>query len=420
MASARDLGSTGSGHGPESVLIRPSDGALIVGEGGGVGTTIDLHLIHLSGDTVTSDVRFTVGQQTMFPSLGIPQCALLADGDVLVGVFGIGSGPLAGFSIGRINLSTGAVTGVPVTLPIGVIPGVNALCVDDSSNTCYFSMHNGGPSATLFSVPIQGGTAQAIVTVPANISNLLLRPDQGTVLASSLADAMGDAHVFEIDPATGQFTTCSPGFGRINALAWESVTGNLAAAAWTPANQYCAVRLGPWAACSSNPLSCGGGPIGWERISGVDVAPDPALYCEASPKTNEYAWQLAPNPGGLPAAGNASFSLTLESTPGSAPGLLLIGIAPAEVAASGITLCVDPFPAVVDDPGTRGEPAHGPTADPERRHAGRHDRLRSDRPHRGGAVRRVTGSEVEHPVAAGDGLTRSPGLGRDRTRVARG
>src|SRR4030095_12309557 len=105
-----------------------------------------------------------------------------------------------------------------------------------------------------------------------------------------------------------------------NALAVERVTGNYVVmqhvdASAVPAYDWLSlVEPGP---SFTQLLSPSPEVIG--VISGIDLNPDPETFGDASPGANLYEWVLAPNPGGLPSAGDLSFSLTLKSSPGGAP-----------------------------------------------------------------------------------------------------
>jgi hypothetical protein len=59
---------------------------------------------------------------------------------------------------------------------------------------------------------------------------------------------------------------------------------------------------------------------------------------------------VTPNPGGLPLPGNGAFSLTVASSPGSAPGLFAGSLGRASLPVGGITLLVDPARMVLTGP----------------------------------------------------------------------
>jgi hypothetical protein len=343
-------GTAGIVLGADSVLRRSSDGALIVGERGPAGTAIDLHLITLAGSAVASDVTYPVGVEVSPFGGGITQTAILPSGEVLVGVFGIGSGPLAGASLGTVSPASGTVTAVPVTLSPGVLPGLNALCLDSSGFVAYFGNDNGNGTSTVYSVPVPaGGTASLVATLPALASNLAFR-SPGLLVATCL---LGPPNLFEIDlSATPATVTAIPTpLGALNGLAMESVTSEYAvvssSAGTPPVSVFWMTPVGIATWLSSGP------PGGWGLTSGISIDPNPEAYGSGTPGTTT-AWALSPNPGGLPTLGNCSFSLTLNSPPPPpAASFYAASLAAASIPnflGLGITLLVDPAQIVVLDP----------------------------------------------------------------------
>src|SRR5690606_8802378 len=105
-----------------SVLYRPSDGALIAGERAPAGRSVDLHVLHLAGDTVARSHGFSVGTSVGVGE--IVQSALLPDGRVVVAASDLmAGGPLAQVQtlrynwqgIGIVDTIAGNITPIPVT-----------------------------------------------------------------------------------------------------------------------------------------------------------------------------------------------------------------------------------------------------------------------------------------------------------------
>jgi hypothetical protein len=317
-------------YGASCVLRRPSDGALIVGERAPSGCTVDLHVLTLAGSAVATDTLYPIGVSNIGGE--IPQAALLPNGDILVAVSDVDWASLLGLAI--VTPSTGAVTPIPVTLPGMGLGVVNALVVDSAGTTAYFAMYVTTDLGDVYSVPVPGGgLASLVASVPAGVSNLAFDLD-GDLLATCLG---GPPNLFEIDPGTGTVTAIPTSIGTLNAIAVETVTGNYAVltanAGIPPRSVYWMLPDG------SATLLCD---PGLAITSGIDVNPNPETYGPPSPGANEYTWTLAPNPGGLPTVGNAFFGLTLASAPGTAPGILAVGLQAASIPFGTVTILVDP------------------------------------------------------------------------------
>ncbi len=344
------LGSDLTGHGVDgpgqgaNCVLRMPDGRLLVGEtGSGVG--LDLHVLTLQGTSVapSGDAVLPCGFASILTSGGIHQLALLPDGRVLMAVWGIVSGPLAGDRLGIADLALGTVTPVVAT---GFSGDVNAVAVDHAGSTVYLGV-NIGSAGALYSIPAGGGPGTFIQSMPANIMNLAVDNDGGVLVGCFGTD------MFKVDPTSGIATPLGFPPQVYNALVVERVTGNYVVmqhvdASAVPAYDWISlVEPGPTFTQLLFPP-----PEGIGVISGIDLNPDPETFGDASPGANLYEWKLTPNPGGLPSVGDLSFSLTLQSSPGGAPGVLVGGLAALSppLAVSGTLLLVDLSPLVVFKP----------------------------------------------------------------------
>ncbi|TAH38087.1 MAG: hypothetical protein EYC70_05550 [Planctomycetota bacterium] len=335
-----DLTGAGSsgGVGASAVLLRPSDGALLVGETTNLAPDdLDLHLIHLSGAAVMQDVKYNLGTNTT-GWCQVGQAALLPNGDVLVAVEEVEAGPLANETLGLVNLTTGVVTPVPVTgLPSAIVT-TNALAVHPSGTVAYVGFHWTGVYARIHTVPLPaGGVGVWEGTLPSGVLNLAYDNANSRLIAG--CNSTTDLYAFPVNPSNpfdlGSSTTIPNNTGSgVNALAMETVTGNLAAGAGS----------GCWLikpGGTASPLT-GGPPSGWGVLAGIAVNPNPKTYGIDTPGVNTYAWQLEPNAGGLPTLGNQAFSLTISGSPGGAPGEYAVSERPANMPYQGITLLIDP------------------------------------------------------------------------------
>lgn len=324
-------------HGANCVLRLP-DGRLAVGETGRA-VAIDLHVISLAGTSVGGDAPLFCGTATALgEGGGVHQLALLPDGRVLMAVWGIAGGPLAGESVGIADLAAGTVAGVAVS---GTNGSVNALALDASGTTAYFGTFQSESAGAIYSLaaPADGGTVAHVANLPAGVLNLALDNDGGL-----LAGCFG-SDVFKVDPSTGIVTPLGLAPMVCNALAVESVTGNYFVGQHTdpavvpPSGWVSLVEPGPALTQLLLPP-----PGGWGVLSGMDVNHNPSTYGPASPGASSYEWMLAPNPRGLPLVGSA-FSLTLAADPGGSAlaGLFVMGQDPyvPGLPALGVVINVD-------------------------------------------------------------------------------
>ncbi|HET6203663.1 MAG TPA: hypothetical protein VFI25_12785 [Planctomycetota bacterium] len=345
---------TGAGvpgpRGASTVVYRSSDGALIVGDSGPAGTTISLHVVTLTGSVATGITTIPLGTSApgSLPLAQVGQADLLPNGDVVVAVTGLGPpGPLAGQILGIVSTASGGVTPVPVTpVPPGIM---NALAVDASgpgAAIAYFGMFQSpiGSESTIYSVPLPGGGAPTTVltfgpTPVIGLTNLAL--DCSGQLRMTAFN--GPPNLFTVDPVTATSAPLSPPLGYLNAVAVETATGDLALATFTPSPYpFSLVRR---TSAGGAVLLASAPPGGWGVPAGLAVNPDPEPYGPATRGTFTYAWSLCPNPGGLPTAGNAGFSLTVATNGPSAAGVVAAGLGSASLPnflGLGFTLLVDP------------------------------------------------------------------------------
>ena len=338
---------TGAGSvdtlGASCVAVRRTDRALIVGETGPDLTTIDLHVIDLVGNVVTQDVRFALGTAQSSPVVQgqVPDCAVLPDGRILVGVCNlIAPGPLAGAHLGVVDDQAGTVTPLPMAPnPTGTL---QALALDRTGSEVWFGMVDtvAPPHSTIYRVPVTGGAPTPVVTFPARVSGLAVHDVEGgptRVIASTLG-TVGQS-LLSIDPDTATATAVLHGQGELVSVAVERATGEwlvvTGGGSGTPGRLF---RVTPGG--QATPLTFTAlGELGAK--SGVGLDPNPETYGDATPGTSSYGW--VPDLGGRPEVGNASFVLRLRASPVASPGLLILGLARAEAAVNGVTLLVAPF-----------------------------------------------------------------------------
>lgn len=335
----------GGRQGASCIAIRPSDGALVVGERAEQGHSVDLHLMRLRGSDVAYDQLISMG--TGGRAGEIPQCAFLPDERIVVAATDLTQGPLAllltqsyGYEgVGIVDPVGGNVTPVPITNGQALAQGVfNGLTVSADGTMCYIANYVTSQQGEVWSLPLPaGGQATLIATVPAGVSNLGW-DGQGNLLIAALN---GPPNLWRVDLSTMQMTTVPTTIGPLNAVGLESVTGNLAvvtANAGTPPRSVFWMENDGTEHLLASPNMA--------TISGIDVAPNPRVYGTATQGQCTYVWKTAPNPGGLPLVGNTSFSLTIESSlpVGAYLGAVVVALAPATqpTTIAGVELLFDP------------------------------------------------------------------------------
>lgn len=328
-------------RGSACVAYRSSDGTLIAGERAPAGTSVDLHVMRLSGDTVVFDQLFSVG--TSWSVGEIPQCGLLSDGRIVVAATDLtAGGPLAQFltaqyhwqGLGIVDTVSGSVTPIQVA-NLSSFPGViNGLAVAKDEQTVYVGNWISATSGDLWAVPIQGGTATQVAQLPFGASNVAIDLD-GTVLVSTLN---GPDNLFRYDPVANTTTPIPTGTGPLNAVYVEPTTGYYLTATASAAQQG---RSLFWMSPVGTPQLLVAPNL--QTISGISANPNPEPYGASTPGSVDYRWALSPNPGGMPLVGNSAFSLTVESV-GPMNGFALMTVSLAKTAPTtqfGITTHVD-------------------------------------------------------------------------------
>jgi hypothetical protein len=335
-----------SGRRGASSLFRLRDGRLVAGERAPTDTSVDVHVLTLNGAHVVHAQLFSVG--TSAGQGEVPQAAPLPDGRIVVAATGLRpGGPLSHFltaqyqweGIGILDPVGGGIVPVPIA-NLGSFPGViNGMAVSADGSTAYVGNYISTTSGDLWAVPLpHGGTAVQVATLPAGASNVAVDLD-GTVLVTTLN---GPPNLYRYDPVALTTTPVPTTTGPLNAIALETVTGNYVLAT---ANAGVPVRALVW-------MTPGGAEHVLQSpnlatISCLDVNPNPEQYGTGTAGQTTYAWQLAPNPGGLPEAGNAAFSLTLTSA-AAVPSQVLVAVSLGKAATTiaGVELLVDPTAAI--------------------------------------------------------------------------
>ncbi|MHC4897326.1 MAG: SMP-30/gluconolactonase/LRE family protein [Planctomycetota bacterium] len=324
-----DLTVTGS----SCILYRKRDGAILVGERTPVNSSIDLHVIHLKGQSVFVDACFSLG--TGGSCCGeIAQMGLLSDERVVVAVTDVAAGPLKNIKttlfgwqgIGIVNTKSGLVTPITVTNSAQIIDVFNGLAIAPDEK----SKINGD----IWQVPITGGKATLFASVPVGLSNLAF-DDAGNLWVTGLDATRG---LYRVDK-NGKVTKVPQTNGSMNAIAFDSWTGTFAVLS---ANAGKPVRSVFWMEPSGKEHLLTNPGLG--TLSGIAFNPNPEVIGAGTPGSATYDFKR-PSPGGMPLLGNANFSLTVVATQGVArPGLAAFGTGrlPQPILIGGAQVHLDP------------------------------------------------------------------------------
>jgi hypothetical protein len=331
-----DLTVTGS----SCILYRRSDGAILVGERAPVGASIDLHVIWLNGTSVLLDASFSLGMGGSCCG-EIPQMALLPDGRVVVAVTDVASGPLKNYlttaygwqGVGIVDTRSGLITPIDITNGASIVDVFNALALSPDATSVYLGCWE-GTKGDIWSVPLAGGAATLVASVPRGLSSLTF--DKAGNLWAATLDSFQS--LFRIDVTNGSFVHVSTLNGALNAVEYDATTGNFAALS---ANAGAPARSVFWMEPDGTDHLLTNAGLG--ILSGIAINPNPEVYGTGTPGNATYRWEL-PNAGGLPLVGNTGFSLTVQGTGLPQPGVVAIGTARATVpiVVLGATLEVDP------------------------------------------------------------------------------
>jgi hypothetical protein len=316
--------STSGARGVASLLYHPN-GSIVAGERSPLGTSVDVHVLQLNGAHVVTAQLFSVG--TSVRAGEIPQMGFLPDGRIVVSATDLAAGgPLAQFltqgynheGIGILDPVSGGV--VPIAIPnLNQFPGViNGLAVSRDGSTIYVGNYISVSSGDLWAVPVAGGNATMVATLPFGASNVAIDHD-GTVLVTTLN---GPPNLFRYDPVAQALTVVPTASGPLNAVAVEPATGNYVLAT---ANAGVPSRSLLWME-PTGPENLLQSP-GVATIAAVDMNPNPESYGAGTPGAFSYSWKTAPNGGGLPLVGNPLFSVTVQSAqPALVPGLVVTSL----------------------------------------------------------------------------------------------
>jgi len=346
-----------------SVLHRPSDGTLFVGEYAQGPGTINVHILTLTGNAVTSVTSVLVGTLSGGSRGGVRDLALFPDGRVLLTSY---SNPATVSPVSILDTSGPT----PVLTPILLQPptpfsqgGAFACVVSPDGRTAYVITQGntgGQPPCRLYEVDVDQGS-------PTFGDNALLHTwsSESTLKPSISRDGMLyvagfdmvqlESTLYRVDTTVRPVVVTPPAFSPQNNVALfgpalEPATGQMVYASmnWngTIGGQQFANSLvmsgkngGALTLLAAEPAG------GWGLPWAIDINSSFQRYGTGTPASNSYRIVDCPNPNGLSQIGNLGFGITVQVTGTNAPvfSWMLVGFAPASWFFMGVDAFVQPW-----------------------------------------------------------------------------
>ncbi|MBK8097698.1 MAG: hypothetical protein IPK26_11360 [Planctomycetes bacterium] len=312
--------------------------------------SVDLHEVvvrfvpgsgYVGTDRVVATLNTVPGPVPNSPQRQISGIAVVpgtADAIVVCAGFDFAGTPLVRYSPNN----PGTVTPI---LAVG-LPGAmaNAIAIDPTGTTMWIGTFVDLQNGVISAMPVQGGSATTIANLPAGVSSLAYDTATGHLWVACLG---GPPNLFDVDPATGSVTAIPVPIGTINAIAFETATGQCVTGGG--GGGIPPVAFGRVSSTGGSIVQAPPGG-GWGAMAGVAVIANPWQFCVATPTATTALdwvtpWALAAQPlHGLPNAGNAGFGVSLRTRPGRPfAGVLVISFGSLEpgVPLFGGTVCLD-------------------------------------------------------------------------------
>ncbi|MEM7205121.1 MAG: hypothetical protein AAF628_33010 [Planctomycetota bacterium] len=315
------------GAGVDGILLRERDQALVCGKTV-VGGPLELHVLQLTGTTVTAEQVVPLSLPTpssgrVTPVFEVAPDAILVDID-WVDAAGV-SLPLQAI----VNLATGQMSILP--LP----PRIAAIAATPDGDEVWVALPAapGAGEVNLFAVPLSGA-APRLVTQVEGFGAMAIHPNGRVYMADLWSFA---SEVRELDPLTGAVRTTSSVSFATNNVAFDPATGDLLVTT-VPVGFSGSELLRVDVATGAQQM------LLRSQTRWLQLRANPRPYGVDSPAANRYRWAPWASPSGLPRLGTA-YEMRLDTTPAGAPGVLLVAAAraPSTVRFEGIELVLDPF-----------------------------------------------------------------------------
>jgi len=350
----------GQEGGAWSLLRRPSDGTIFVGDAAGAGGWCHVHILRMAGLRITSYRSVRVG--SVPPNIGrgtVQGLALLPDGRVLVaGGYPFLKGPLSGGPIGILDDKPKTPTVTPVKLSNTLAQtAVQGLALSPDGRTAYLTVAALFPilyPSILYAIPIPTQQTQTV-------KPKLLHTWKNRYVSKMTVDRNGVIYTTAVDAASK-----NPVAGTIEEIRIvngktivRSTTASLNVAGVAPRLERATGKIVLVSAFHpktvknnsvlmsdlSGKISLLAGPPkgGWGMPFSTQILNSFETYGEASP-TNKYTFVDFPNPGGLPEVGNKTFSMTVESiTASPIASFMVLGASQVNVRVLGLQLLTTPI-----------------------------------------------------------------------------
>lgn len=352
-----------------SVLYRPCDGTLFVGDGAGPGAPYHVHILKVAGSIVVRARSVVVGR---VPNVAgnyryVAGLALLPDGRVVVAHAPVNP---TGRRLAILDdkPTTPTLTTVNTTPLVGVFQFPWGLALSPDGRTAYVTSQDPNVffPARLFSVDLTPTLNKKTTTV----TPVLLHTWPKSVVPKLAADRTGVLFATQADPSSANAPAGTIEEIRIsnNKATIKSIPISFKAALVGPALDRATGRfvfasaLTPSTVKNNSVITSDrkgnltvltGPPTGgWGIPFAIDI--NDAFEPYGVTKTSDRHWfEEFPNPGGLPKVGSAKFSVTLVSKTAARGSFLLIGSARSEFPFFGITVLARPDIVLPVLPGTR-------------------------------------------------------------------
>lgn len=320
---------SGSEAGGTHMLVRESDGAIVVSETAPGGNTVSIHLITLNGQAVGTIQSALIGTTTGTGRIGGIDWADAAQTQVAFGFDQISGVPGATGTkgIGILDLATMTASALTMTfVPAGEL---NTCLVDLTNQLAFFTVSGLGSapiSSRLMSLPLGGGTPNFGPTI-VGVAEHLGWAQNGDILICLENGSAARSDVYRYSQATLRATPFVTNLDDVRSLTYDEISGGYIGygeldIAGTATTGYYTFSDGGPETLILTPTATGPG----SGAPGAMVRfPIMSVYGTQQPnQPNNYEWLIDPAPGGAPQIGNANFSIQMQGSPAAAVGVIAL------------------------------------------------------------------------------------------------
>jgi len=322
LTGATSGGEDGAAH----LLIRKSDGALIVSEFAPAGQPIFIHVITLNGQAVATDVPIQIATSTGTGRIGGIDWLDASETQVVFCYDNINSSTLGSKGVGILDLASQTATPIPFAfVPAGTL---TTCLVDRANQKVFFTVYGLGSapiSSRVMDIPLTGGVPGFGPTIVGTAQHLGFDRN-GDVLLGLINGSASD--IYRINPVTRVARIFSTGLNDVRSFAIDEVSGGYIGYGDVGGTVgYYNFNEGGSQTLLFTPAATGpesGAPGAMVRFPLMEV------YGTNQPnQANTYQWLVDPAAGGAPLIGNASFALHMRGTPSAAIGVMALSLGAA-------------------------------------------------------------------------------------------